>query len=154
MRIRLLKKQDITEVAKLFVESYAKEEKSRRWKQSYAEKYIHSVYRICKDLCFVAVENEKIIGVSLAVITPEFNKQVVDCKVLLVHPNFRRKKVGSKLLRKLCIKASNKYGIEEVESSIYTLTNFPIMWYERIGFRTKKHYESTKANIANVLKVV
>lgn len=154
MRIRLVKKNDIGEVAKLLVESYTKDEKNRRWQLKYAEKYIQMIYRMCKELCFVAVENGKIVGVTLNVIVPEFNKEIIESKVLLVHPKFRRQKIGSKLMRRVCVKADNKYGIVDIESSIYTLTNFPITWYESIGFRTKKNYEVTRANIANVLTVV
>ena len=154
MTIRLLKRNEINKVAKLFVESYKKDEKTRRWDESYAEKYILMLYRICKDLCFVAVDNEKIVGVALATVLPEFNKEIIDFKVLLVHPEYRRKKIGSKLMRKVCIKADNKYRIKEIESSIYTLTNFPITWYESVGFRTRKHHEVTRASVDDVLKVV
>lgn len=154
MTIRLLKRNEINKVAKLFVESYKKDEKARRWDEAYAEKYILMIYRMCKDLCFVAVDNEKIVGVALGIVLPEFNKDIVDFKVLLVHPDYRRKKIGSKLMRKMCIKAENKYNIRDIESSIYTLTNFPITWYESIGFRTRKNHEVTRASIENVLKVV
>lgn len=154
MRIRLLKKSDVEKVSKLFVESYVKDEKSRRWQKKYAEKYILMIYRICKDLCFVAIEGEKIVGVSLNVILPEFNKEIIVSKVLLVHPNYRKQKIGSKLLKKVLSKAYNKYELKDIETSIYTLTNFPITWYEKVGFRTKKNYEITKANISNVLALL
>lgn len=154
MRIRLLKRNEINIVAKLFVESYKKDEKARRWDTTNAEKYILMIYRICKDLCFVAIDNDKIVGAALAVVLPEFNKEIVDFKVLLVHPDYRRKKIGSKLMKKVCIKAENKYNIREIESSIYTLTNFPITWYESIGFRTRKNYEVTRGRVENILKVV
>ena len=154
MRIRLLKRNEINEVAKLFVESYKKEDKARRWTETLAEKYILMLYRLCKELCYVAVDNDKIVGAALGIVMPEFDKEIVDFKVLLVHPNYRRKKIGSKLMRKVCIKAENKYNINEIESSIYTLTNFPITWYESIGFRTRKHHEVTRASIDKVLKVV
>lgn len=154
MTIRLLKRNEISKVAKLFVESYKKDDKSRRWDEIYAEKYILMIYRLCKDLCFVAVDNEKIVGVALSLVMPEFNKEIIDFKVLLVHPDYRRKKIGSKLMRKVCVKADNKYNIKEIEASIYTLTNFPITWYESVGFRTRKNHEVTRASIEGVLKVV
>ena len=154
MRIRLLKKIDIPVVAKLFVDSYKKEEKNRRWQLKYAEKYVLNSYRLCRELCFVATQNGKIIGVALSEIVPEFNKEVIVSRVLLVHPDYRRKKVGSKLLRKICIKGENKFEIKEIETSIYTLTNFPISWYESIGFRTKKHYETTRAGISKILRTI
>ena len=154
MTIRLLKRNEINKVAKLFVESYKKDDKTRRWDELYAEKYILMLYRICKDLCFVAVDNEKIVGVALGLVLPEFNKEIIDFKVLLVHPEYRRKKIGSKLMRKVCVKADNKYNIKEIEASIYTLTNFPITWYESVGFRTRKNHEVTRASIDSILKVV
>lgn len=154
MRIRLLKRNEINEIAKLFVESYKKDDKARRWDENLAEKYILMLYRICKELCYVAIDNEKIVGVALGVVIPEFNKEIIEFKVLLVHPDYRRKKIGSKLMRKICIKAENKYNIDEIEASIYTLTNFPITWYESVGFRTRKHYEVTRASITNILRVV
>lgn len=152
--IRLLKKNEIGEVAKLLVYSYRKDEKAKRWQLKYAESYILMIYRICKDLCFVAVENGKIVGVSLNVIVPEYTKEIIEAKMLLVHPEYRRQKIGSKLLRRACVKAENKYNIKDIECNIDTLTNFPITWYESIGFRTRKNYEITRASIAKVLMSV
>jgi len=154
MRIRLMKKSDIPQVVELFVESYKKEEKAMRWSNVLAEKYILMIYRMCKDLCFVIVNKDKIIGCAMSVITPEYDKCIIDSKILLVHPDFRKQGLAKKLIRKTCIKAEQKYNIEIIESNIYTLTNFPISWYESIGFRTKKHFETTRANIAKVLKEI
>ena len=42
----------------------------------------------------------------------------------------------------------------DIEANIDTLTNFPITWYESLGFRTRKNYEITRANIAKVLTSV
>lgn len=154
MRIRLLKKKDIAEVSKLLVDSYKKEDKKRRWNLKYANEYILLIYRMCKDLCFVATENEKIIAVALCIIQPEFDKNILESKVLLVHPEYRKRKIASKLLKKICIKANNKYNIDIIQTNIYTFTNFPITWYESIGFRTRKNYETTRANIDKVLKVI
>ena len=154
MRIRLLKKTEIKDVATLLVETYESEVKERRWNIKYAEDYVQMMYKMCNKLCFVAIENGKIVGTTLNIIMPEFNKNILESRVLLVHPDYRRQKIGTKLITKVCEKALNDYNINEIESSIYTLTNFPITWYECIGFRTKKHYETTRANIANILNKV
>ena len=154
MRIRLLKRNEIEGVAQLFVDAYKKEDKNRRWTKVYAEKYILMLYRLCKEMCFVAIDNQKIVGVALGTILPEFNKNILKFEVLLVHPDYRRRKIGSKLMRRLCLKAENKYNVSETQTDIYILTNFPITWYESIGFRTRKNYEVTRANISNVLRVI
>lgn len=152
--IRLLKKNEIGEVAKLLVDAYKKEEKAKRWQLTCAETYVLMLYRMCKELCFVAIEGGKIVGTSLNIIMPEYTKEIVESKILLVHPDFRKREFGSKLLRRVCIKAENKYNIKDIECNIDTLTNFPITWYERIGFRTRKNYEVTRADIAKVLRSI
>lgn len=154
MRIRLMKKQDIPDVVRLFVESYKKEEKAMRWNFDMAEKYITGLYRTGKDLCFVVVDKDKVIACAMSQVLPEYTKCVLSSKVLLVHPDFRRQGIGKKLIRKTCIKAENKYMLDEIETNIYTLTNFPIMWYESIGFRTKKNFEVTRAKISKVISKV
>ena len=154
MRIRLMKKTDISQVVELFVESYKKEDKSMRWTNAIAEKYILMIYRMCKDLCFVIVNKDKVIACAMSIITPDYDKCIIDSKILLVHPDFRKQGLAKKLIRKTCIKAESKYNIGIIEANIYTLTNFPISWYESIGFRTKKNFELTRANIKKVLKEI
>ena len=78
---------------------------------------------MCKDLCFVAVENGKIVGVSLNIIVPECTKEIIEAKMLLVHPEYRRQRIGSKLLRRVCIKADNKYDILQM-THIQEIVNF------------------------------
>lgn len=154
MRIRLMKKSDVPQVVELFVESYKKEEKGMRWSKPVAEKYILMIYRMCKELCFVIVNKDKIIACAMSIITPEYDKCIIDSKILLVHPQFRKQGLAKKLIRKTCLKSESKYNIDFIECNIYTLTNFPISWYESIGFRTKKNYEITRAKISKVLKEI
>ncbi len=154
MRIRLFNKKDLEEATQLILISYKKEDKKNKWTKEMAEKYILMHFRMNKDLCFVATENNKIIGIGLCIVKPSYNKEIIDSHILIVHPDYRRKKIATKLLKKIIDKASNKYGIDEIESSVTSLTNFPIAWYESIGFKEKKHYTLIKANIQHVLKSI
>lgn len=152
MRIRLITRKDMDEIAKLFVLSSQKESKAFRWTKEIAEKYILKSFRTNRDLCFVMTDNNKIIAAEMCILEPFLNKMVISSQYIVVHPDFRKKRVATKLIRKLVIKAENKYGIEEIETSIYSLTNFPLSWYESIGFREKKHYTLVKGNIKEILK--
>lgn len=154
MRIRLFNKKDMEECVKLIVNVYSKESKNKRWNSKIAREYIFMHYRMNKELCFVATENKKIIGIGLCMIKPEYTKYIIASHILIVHPDYRRKKIATKLLSKIITKAENKYGIDEIESSVESLTNFPISWYESIGFKEKKHYTIVKAKIQNVLKSI
>ena len=154
MRIRLFNKKDLDEVVTLVIDVFKKENKKKIWTKEMAEKYILMHYRMNKDLCFVATENQKIIGIGLCMLKPEYTKYIIDSHILIVHPDYRRKKVATKLLKKIITKASNKYNVDEIESSVESLTTFPISWYESIGFRAKKHYTLVKARIADVVKTI
>lgn len=154
MRIRLLKQKDIEEVVKLIIESYKKEDKSRIWTENIAREYLRRIYKLNREVCFVAQEGEKIIGVALCRIRPEFNKIKLISDMLLVHPEYRKKKVATKLLNKLLTKAKNKFNVTEIETSIYTLLDFPIIWYESIGFRKLKNIEILSTNIEKVIKLL
>lgn len=154
MRIRLFNKKDLEEATQLIISSYRKEDKKKKWTKEMAEKYLQMHLRMNKDLCFVATEEQKVIGIGLCMLKPSYNKVIIDSHILIVHPDYRRKKIATKLLKKMITKASNKYGIDEIESSVTSLTNFPISWYESIGFKEKKHYTLIKANIENVLKSI
>ena len=154
MRIRLFNKKDLDEVISLFIDIFEKENKKEKWTKEMAEKYLLIHYRMNKDLCFVATENKKIIGIGLCMLKPEYSKYIIDSHILIVHPDYRRKKIATKLLKKLITKANNKYGASEIQSSVKSLTTFPISWYESIGFREKKHYSLVKAKIDDVLKSI
>jgi len=154
MRIRLFNKKDLDEVVNLVINTYKKENKKKTWTKEMAEKYILMHYRMNKDLCFVATENQKIIGIGLCMLKPEYTKYIIESHILIVHPDYRRKKVATKLLKKIITKSKNKYGIDKIESSVESLTTFPISWYESIGFREKKHYTLVKASIDDVLKSI
>ena len=154
MRIRLLKQKDIEEVIKLIIESYKKEEKNRRWTENITREYLRRIYKLNREICFVAQEGEKIIGVALCRIRPEFNRLKIISDMLVVHPEYRKKKVATKLLNKVLTKAKNKFSVIEIETSIYTLLDFPIIWYESIGFRKIKNLEILSASIDKVIKLL
>lgn len=154
MRIRLFNKKDMEEVVKLIVSVYAKESKDKKWNKEMAEKFVFMHYRMNKELCFVATEKQKIIGIGLCMLKPEYTKYIISSHILIVHPDYRRKKIATKLLSKIVTKAKNKYGIGDIESSVNSLTNFPISWYESIGFKEKKHYTIVKAKVDDVLKAI
>ena len=154
MRIRLFNKKDLEEACQLILISNKKEEKKKRWTKEMSEKYLQIHLRINKDLCFVATEEQKVIGIGLCMLKPLYNNYIIDSHILIVHPDYRRKKIATKLLKKIITKAKNKYGIDEIESSVTSLTNFPISWYESIGFKEKKNYTLIKANVEKVLKSI
>lgn len=88
-----MKKADINEVSQLFVESYENEPKNMRWSYLNALKYVNMLYRLGKDLCFVVIEEGKVVACSITCIVPQYLEKVAISKVLLVHPKYRKQKL-------------------------------------------------------------
>lgn len=154
MHIRLMKRKDINEVVTLFTKTFAKEKKQKRWDKTIAEKYILMIYRLSKEMCFVATEGERIIGASLNIVIPECNKEYLKIYMLVVDKEYRKKNIASKLLKKVLYKAYNKYSITTVELELENIINFPILWFEKIGFNKKQNYELMQANVINVYTIL
>lgn len=149
-----MKKEDIPSVIQLFLISNKSENKQIRWDKAVAEKYILKIYRSCKDLCFVMTDKGNVICCSMSCIIPRYTQYILNSEIVLVHPKYRKMGLAKKILRKTCMKAKNKYNINNIETNIFTLTDFPIMWYESVGFRKKKNFELLTSNIDNVLKFI
>lgn len=153
MQVRLIKKKDLNIVAEILIKAFNKEKKQKRWDRDIAERYISIIYRISKDVCFLATEGEKVIGFSLNEIIPECNKQILKLSMFVVEEKHRRNKVASKLIKKAIQKAYKKYNIETVEIGLETITNFPIIWFEKLGFDKRPNYELLKAKIIEVVNL-
>lgn len=151
MQVRLMKKKDINDVTKIIVDAFKKESKLKRWDIAIAEKYVNIIYRISKDVCFVATDKEKIIGISLNEILPQCSVQILKLSMFVVEEKYRRNKIASRLIKKAIEKANKKYNIETVEVGLETITNFPIMWFERLGFNKKENYEILRGKIKEVV---
>lgn len=146
-----MKKKELNCVTKLLVDAFIKEKKTKRWSVNAANKYINIIYRISKDVCFVAVEGNEIIGISLNEIWPEHEREILKLSMLVVNEKYRNKKVASKLIKKTITKANKKYDVEDVELGVETITNFPVMWFEKIGFNKKENYEILKGKILEII---
>lgn len=154
MRIFLIKKKDFSEITKLFINSYEREDASKRWTEKMAGEYIAQQYRLNKELCFACKQDGKIVGVIFGYIKPEFDKYIFKNNILIVHPEYRKQRIATRLINRLFIKVMTVYNIDVVETSVDTTINFPISWYESIGFRERKNHSVIRGSIKEVLKLI
>ncbi|MHA1721848.1 MAG: GNAT family N-acetyltransferase [Candidatus Baldrarchaeia archaeon] len=127
VKIRLMEKKDLEEILNMFLE------------EGLAESDLEEIEEIFSDtpeFCFVAVELNKIVGAIFG----HVHGEVGELEFLLVKSNYRKRGIGTSLVRKLLEKYVKK-GIRE----IYVCSSAEnIQFYEKIGFKVVKRKEHCK----------
>lgn len=105
--------------------------------QGEAKKYLKEAIESEKSIVLVAVEGQKIVGVIKAdfedrkFYEPKTKGAIVDFYVL---PEFRRKKLGDELIRKMVRKLKEK-GAEIVTAEFPSQNRIAVNFYEKLRFR-------------------
>ncbi|WP_117234875.1 GNAT family N-acetyltransferase [Vibrio maerlii] len=88
---------------------------------------------LIKSWCFVAQQNENIVGACIAK-----NNQSGTCEIynVSVHPNHQGQGVGSKLMQ-YALNELFAQGIERIELGTGTF-GYQLMFYQRLGFRVDR----------------
>lgn len=92
------------------------------------------LYEAFPDGFIVAIDNSKFVGFAVGIVT--YNRKG---KILLigVDKNFRKRGIGSELLKRLVLMFSVK-GINEIELEVRVSNRDAIRFYERRGFRKRE----------------
>ena len=132
MDIKIPESKDISECAKVYRAAYSAEP----WKEIYEEKEVENY--ICAYLnsdtkcCFVAVEQNAIIGVILGLIVPCIDGPYLRIEDICISPEVQRKGCGSTFME-LIAKEAAKRGCDSI--LLGTQREFPSHWfYLKNGF--------------------
>ena len=102
-----------------------------------AKKYLREAVDSEKSIVLVAMEGQKVVGVIKADLEdrrfyePRIKGAIVDFYVL---PEFRRKKLGEELIRKMIHKLKEK-GAEIVAAEFPSQNKIAVNFYEKLRFR-------------------
>ena len=113
--------------------------------------------RINKGVCFVAVNNEKIIG-TVTYYSPENSvgslwlekEGVAHFGQLGVEPDYRNKGIGSLLISHV-EKFAQKQGVSELALDTAEPAKHLIDWYEKLGYRFIEHCQWKMTNYRSVI---
>ena len=147
--IKLVRKEEISMVASIYLEAFNKAGINEKWTQEKAEEFMGWWFDHQPDLFFVALHKEQIVGGIVAGIKPWWAGQNLVDGELFVQPNFQRQGIGRGLLRALLKEAIRKYGIIEFESLADKSHEFPLSWYRKLGMT-----ETTLVHIAGKPKEI
>jgi peptide alpha-N-acetyltransferase len=93
---------------------------------------------IKEQYCFVAVEDERIVGIITGKISPERSWIIEKTGILnnlYVEEKYRGKGIATKLYERFCVEIK-KEGIAKIELHTMTNNKNAIKFYERLGFKS------------------
>jgi GNAT superfamily N-acetyltransferase len=135
MIIKTCEPEDIEPCAKLFAEVYSEPPYNEAWDSSDAITYLARFREIDPDRCFIAKENNKVVGAIFSFSYPWHSKKTICIQELFVSPEHRRKGIGRQLLFK--INHGQRIGAWLVAHRESDAAEF----YEKMGFSQKGPYE-------------
>ena len=151
--IRLVKKEDIKELAPIYKELYDDADIGEFWSIENAEKLLNYWLDKQPDLFFVAEEDGRAIAAVVSGIKPWFDgNRLIDTEIF-VAKEYQEKHLAKELYKKHLSEAQRIYNAKVIEFHTYGDENeFPQNWYTRIGFKKDNELIIMNANIKEVLE--
>jgi len=132
-KIRLIKEDEIKKAGEVYALAFNTAQVGENWTDKTASTFLEFWYKKAKDLFFVAVKNNKIIGGIVGEIIPYAEGKYFADGELFVDPAFQNQGVAKKLNKKVISVAINKFGVKYLCWLANAKAKFPISWYEKIG---------------------
>jgi N-acetylglutamate synthase-like GNAT family acetyltransferase len=143
MRIKLFKnKSEIGKVLDLFIKVYSEAPYNDIWNKDSAFKKLSEIYERGKDFCFYTKDKGEIIGLLFCQ-TPTWHDGVhVFVEDIVVDSNYRNKKIGAQLVKKLEQTAKQKH-IVSIDLLASTDSRAPDFW-KNLGYKPVGYIELGK----------
>lgn len=150
--IRLVKKEDINDLAIIYKELYDNADIGEDWSVEKSRDLLNYWYNKQSDLFFVAEENGKAIGGIVSGVKSWFDgNRLIDGEIF-VSKEYQGKHIGRDLIVEHLKQAKIKYNVNTMEFHTYgDETEFPQNWYNRIGFKKDKELVIMNGNVEEVL---
>ncbi|MDD3160024.1 MAG: GNAT family N-acetyltransferase [Candidatus ainarchaeum sp.] len=130
MKIRLIKKNELKKVAKIYSKVYLK--LNENWPIKNSEEFMNYWYKKQKDLFYVALINNEIVGAGVFGIKPLFDGNRIFDGEVFVHENFQKNGIGTEIVKIIFNKAKKEYHVNEVE--LFTFKNgHQLKWWKKLG---------------------
>ena len=150
--IRLVKKEDLNDLAIIYKDLYDNADIGENWTIEKAYELLLYWFDKQKDLFFVAEEDNKPIGAIVSGIKSWFDGlRLIDTEIF-VSQEYQGKHIAKNLMLEHLKEAKIKYNVNVIEFHTYGEENeFPQNWYNRIGFKKDEELIIMSANVENVL---
>ncbi len=138
MRIKQIKnKLDIKKVLSLFIKAYSEAPYNESWSRDSAFKKLFEIYQRGKDFCFYIEDKGETIGLLFCQTQTWHDGVHVFVEDIVVDSNYRNKKIGAQLVKKL-EQTAKKKGIVSIDLLAFTQSKAPNFWktlgYKPVGY--------------------
>lgn len=135
MQIVNCKDENIMDCAKLLVQVYAEPEYKEDWNEINAHRYLKRFFDIEPSRCFMAIENNIVVGGIFAYSYPWHSETLVYIQELFVDSNQRKKGIAKHLLESVCNNENTKIWLVANENT--GASGF----YKKLGFKKDGPYK-------------
>ena len=135
MQIVNCKVENIKECAKLLVRVYADPLYQEDWNETDAHNYLQRFFDIEPNRCFIATENDIIVGGIFAYSYPWHSQTLVYIQELFVDSNHRKKGIAKSLLKSICNNENTKIWLVAKENTGAS------EFYKKLGFKKDGLYK-------------
>lgn len=150
--IRQTRKTDLPELSKIYTVAYNSLNIGENWTDDASYKLMEHFFKEQEDLFFTAEEDNKIIGGIVASVRPWWDGNHLIDGELFIDPNFQRKGIGKRLIKKLFQTAKEKYNVISWDTYTHRVYEYPLKWYKNLGFEEIKHWVMITGDISKVLE--
>ena len=127
--------ENLEDCARLLVQVYAEPQYKEDWNEFDAHKYLKRFFDIEPNRCFIATENDIIVGGIFAYSYPWHSEILVYVQELFVDSNKRKKGIAKSLLKSICNNGNTKIWLVANENT--SASEF----YKKLGFKKDGPYK-------------
>ena len=144
----------LKQLAVIYVSSYNTLNIGERWDTKKALELMRYFFQQQPDLFFVALVDGKLAGGTVAMVKPWWDgNHLIDGEVF-VSPQYQKKGVGTKLLKRLFQEAHKNYHAISWDTYTHIVYDHPLAWYKSLGFEPIRHWTMISGNVKTVLKKI
>ena len=145
--------KDLEIIAGEYANYYQNSVLGEAWTKESALKMFQYFYNQASDLCFVAYDNDKPIGIIMTALKPWWDGMHLEDGEVFVCKEYRHGGVAKSLFKKLFEYAIETYDAVTLEAHTYEdESGFPYCWYKRIGFETIDDWKIISGDIKKIMK--
>jgi len=152
LSIRLVKEEDLDDLAKLYLKVYTHFDVREKWDFDSAYKLVSYWFKRQPDLCFLSELKGKIVGGFVAGIKPWCDGNHLVDGEMFVDPDYQKKGIGSELSKVMYRTALEKYDAKIFDAITFSKKEHPLKWYKRQGFREVKEWTIISGDLREILE--
>lgn len=154
VKFRLANHEDLKLLSGIYVIAYNSLKIGENWDNESAYKLIEYLFEDQPDLFFVGEVDGKVVGGIVATVRPWWDGNHLIEGELFIHPDYQKKKIGVRLVKKLFTVAKEKYQAVAWDTYTHKVYENPLAWYKNLGFEEIDNWTMITGNIDEVLKKI